>query len=360
MLSSRSALPALALLGLIACGSSDGGGNGSGSDDAGQRIDASSPVQDDAGSPAEVVRFVAMGDTGTASETQYAIGEAVAEVCETRGCDFVLLLGDNFYDSGVDSVDDPLWESHFEMPYAGISNDIPFYPVLGNHDYGGTLGGELLPVEQGGLGNEFEKGPLEVEYTDYSDKWTMPATFYTLRVGNVGIIMLDTNSIMWDDTSNGDQEAWYPTALEEVAGADWVLAAGHHPYLSNGTHGNAGSYESIEVADVPIPNPVPLLNGNNIKSFFDDYVCGTIDLYLNGHDHNRQWIDEPEALCGAPMITSGAGAKVRELGAGGNNALFEDASEAGFAYVVVDGPDLTLQFMDAELNIDFEQTISLP
>src|SRR5690606_2357745 len=211
-----------------------------------------------------------------------------------------------------------------------------------------------------GLGNEFDKGPLEVEYTDYSDKWTMPATFYTMRISNVGFIMLDTNSILWDDISNGDQEAWYATALAEVEGADWVIGAGHHPYLSNGTHGNAGSYESIEVADIIVPNPLPILNGDNVKDFFDDYVCGTVDVYFNGHDHNSQWIDEPDALCGAPMITSGAGAKVKELGVGGNHALYEDANEAGFAYVVIDGSDMTLQFLDADLNVDFEQTISLP
>jgi hypothetical protein len=282
------------------------------------------------------------------------VGDAVAELCATRGCDFALLLGDNIYDSGVDSVTDTQWIEKFEAPYESVSPSVPFYAVLGNHDYGGDLFG----IKTGGMGNEFDKGPIEVEYSDYSDRWKMPATFYTLKVGNVGFIMLDTNSLMWNDTQNGDQEAWYPQAVAELSDMDWVIAVGHHPYLSNGTHGNAGAYESIEVADIEIDNPVPLLNGDNIKAFFDDFVCGTIDMYVSGHDHNRQWIDEPNALCGAPLIVSGAGAKTKSMPGHGNTTLFEDADKAGFAYVVIEGNDLTLQFIDQNGTVDFEQALS--
>lgn len=348
------------LLGLVlaasACGD-DGSPAGGGEDAAiGGNIDASTTPRPDAGRAVDdEVRFIAMGDTGTGSDSQHAIGSAIATLCAEKGCDMVLLLGDNFYDSGVNSVTDPLWESYFEEPYADVPADVPFYAVLGNHDYGGQL---LGVGDLGGMGNEFHKGPIEVEYTDYSDKWNMPATFYTLRFANVGFMMLDTNSIMWDDTTNGDQEAWYAAARAELNDADWVLGAGHHPYLSNGRHGNAGSYESIEVADVAVPNPIPLLNGGDVKDFFDTHVCGTIDMYFSGHDHNLQWVDEPDALCGAPMIVSGAGAKTTDLELLQNNTLYAEASKEGFVYVVVKGKDLTLQFLDADLNVNFEQTIS--
>jgi hypothetical protein len=122
--------------------------------------------------------------------------------------------------------------------------DLPFYAVLGNHDYGGSVAG----VELGGVGNEFVKGPVEVAYTGHSDKWIMPSTFYTMVQKNVGFIMLDTNSIIWNNTENGDQQAWYPTALMEVSAADWVIVAGHHPFRSNGSHGNAGNYEGVDVS----------------------------------------------------------------------------------------------------------------
>ena len=54
------------------------------------------------------------------------------------------LLGDNIYDSGVTSVTDPQWQTKFEIPYMGVN--LPFYVVLGNHDYGGN-----------GAGTEFDK-----------------------------------------------------------------------------------------------------------------------------------------------------------------------------------------------------------
>src|SRR5688572_25019386 len=50
------------------------------------------------------VRFVALGDAGEGNENQAAVGQMIATVCEERGCDFALYLGDNFYDTGVDSA----------------------------------------------------------------------------------------------------------------------------------------------------------------------------------------------------------------------------------------------------------------
>ena len=56
----------------------------------------------------------------------------MAKVCEASGCDLVLLLGDNFYPSGVLSVDDLQFKTKFEEVYGNIK--IPFFVVLGNHD----------------------------------------------------------------------------------------------------------------------------------------------------------------------------------------------------------------------------------
>lgn len=327
---------------------------GCGSDAAGGDDDGVGPGVADAGVPdaaPPAVRFVVMGDTGEGNDTQYKVGDAVAATCAAQGCDFVLLLGDNIYNSGVDSVDDPQWQTKFEEPYADI--DLPFYAVLGNHDYGGNLAG----IEQGGLGNEWDKGPLEVMYSDVSDKWIMPATYYTVTWDHVGFIMLDTNSILWGNTDYGDQRAWYPSALAEVADSDWVFAAGHHPYRSNGVHGNAGNYESIEVGNLAIPNPVPILNGGNVKSFMEDVVCGTVDIYFAAHDHDRQWLDENDMLCGAELIISGAGAKIREVGDNGNQVHWQDDTMAGFLWVEIVGDRLTGQFINENGTMEYERSI---
>ncbi len=342
-------------LGLAAgCGGnvSGGGDDDVGDDDSGGE-DAGGGLPPDA-APPRPVRFIAIGDTGEGNPEQYAVAAAMKTVCERAGgCDFAILLGDNIYDRGATTVDDPLFQTKFEQPYANLS--FPFYAVLGNHDYGGNL---LFDVP--GLGNEFDQGPVEVMYTAISDKWEMPATHYSMKHGNVGFIMLDTNSILWSNTQHGDQRAWYPSALADIAGTDWTFVAGHHPYRSNGSHGNAGNYDAPELAGVTIPNPLPVIGGGELKSWFDDVVCGTADVYFSGHDHTRQWLDENEALCGAEMIVTGAGAKVTALRDRGNAVHYQDDQEVGFMLVEVVGKRMTGQFYGPDGVMDMERTITKP
>jgi hypothetical protein len=159
--------------------------------------------------------------------------------------------------------------------------------VLGNHDYGG----ELLGINYGGLGNEFDRGLTEVAYTQHSQKWKMPATHYTLRFGPVGLVMLDTNSIMWGNQDHGDQAEWIGGAFEELADASWVLAAGHHPLQSNGNHGNAGSYG---LGDLDIPVPIDEINGDDVEDFMEEHVCGVADFYVMS-DPSWNTFDRAEA-----------------------------------------------------------------
>ncbi|NVB81315.1 MAG: hypothetical protein HOV81_23160 [Kofleriaceae bacterium] len=339
---------AAALLFAMACGNSSGGlggddgsGSGSGSDDAGV----------DAGTSA--VKFIAMGDTGKGNADQRRVAVAIRDLCAAKGCDFVLMLGDNIYDTGVTTTTDPAWQTKFEQPYNDI--DLPFYVALGNHDYGGKL-----VIDLPGIGNQFEQGQVEVDYTQISTKWNMPATHYTFTWGNVGFIILDTNSIVWDDKTYGDQAQWLPSALAQVSDKRWIFTAGHHPYRSNGTHGNAGAYDAPELGGVTLPNPLPITNGASMKSFFDDNVCGISQVYFSGHDHSRQWINEPSQLCGTEMIVSGAGASTTELKDRDNETYFQDATKVGFLYVTVDGDTFTGEFYDADGNVDYSRTFTRP
>jgi hypothetical protein len=341
----------LALCALAACNqgkdfADDGGGGGDDDGGGGQ-------LQPDAPPPPPPVRFVVIGDAGKGNADQRRVAMAIRDLCQQKGCDFVLMLGDNIYDAGVESVTDPQWQSKFEQPYSDV--DLPFYVALGNHDNGGNL-----IVDVAGIGNEFDKGKLEVDYTQVSTKWNMPATHYTFTWGNVGFIVLDTNAIVWDDTTYGDQEAWLPTATAAVADKRWIFTAGHHPYRSNGQHGNAGDYDAPELAGIPISNPLPIQNGDALKQFFDDNVCGISQVYFSGHDHSRQWLDEPTAMCGTQMIISGAGASTTSLQDRGNVAFYEDATKVGFMYVVVDGDTFTGEFRDGNGALDFTRTFSHP
>ncbi len=333
---------------------SDGGGNGGGDGSGGGGGGGGGDdMPADAAVTAQPVKFIVVGDTGKGNADQRRVAIAMRDLCAAKGCDFVVMLGDNIYDAGVTTTTDPQWQAKFEQPYMDV--DLPFYVALGNHDYGGKL-----IIDIAGIGNEFDKGKVEVDYTQVSTKWNMPATHYTFTYGDVGFIMLDTNSILWGDTTYGDQAAWLPGALADVAGKRWVFAAGHHPYLSNGAHGNAGSYDAPELGGITVPNPLPIQNGAALKSFFDDNICGISQVYFAGHDHTRQWIDEPTALCGTELIVSGAGSQVTPLQDRGNQTFYEDASEVGFMYVVVDGDTFTGEFYDGDGNLDFARTFTHP
>jgi tartrate-resistant acid phosphatase type 5 len=347
-------LGAILFVTLVLAGCANSGKDGAGSDyGSGSGSGGGDNVAPDAPAVEKPVKFIAVGDTGKGNADQRRVAIAMRDLCAAKGCDFVLMLGDNIYDAGVESTTDPQWQTKFEQPYMDVN--LPFYVALGNHDYGGKL---IFDV--GGLGNEFDKGKVEVDYTQVSMKWNMPATHYTFTFGNVGFIVLDTNSILWSDNTYGDQAQWLPSALAEVAGKRWIFTAGHHPYRSNGQHGNAGDYDAPELAGITIPNPLPIQNGDAVKSFFDDHVCGISQIYFAGHDHSRQWIDEPTALCGTEMIVSGAGASVTSIQNRGNKMFYEDASKVGFMYVVVDGDKLTGEFYDGNGAMDYSRTFMHP
>jgi hypothetical protein len=281
-----------------------------------------------------LVRFVALGDAGTGEDGQYAVAEAIGQVCEDRGCDFALYLGDNIYNTGVDSVSDPQFQDKFEAPYAAL--DFPFYATLGNHDYGG-----------GGLGNEPDRPDPQVAYTERSDKWTLPDRTYSVDQHHVRLMSLDTNAILWgaiwEETE--PQRAW----LEEALGTDhrWKIAFGHHPYISNGEHGTAGRYSGIE--------GLPIISGQEIKDFFDASVCGQVDLYFAGHDHDLQWL---ESTCGTHFIVSGAGAKTRSLGEGEQPTRFEVGDTLGFLWVEIADDTLTGVFFDSDGAVLYQDTIT--
>ena len=68
-----------------------------------------------------------------------------------------------------------------------------------------------------------------------------------LRLNKVLIFGLDTNALMLDTDFVGDptsQREWLDASLA-ASNFQWKKSFGHHPYLSNGQHGNAGNYEGI-------------------------------------------------------------------------------------------------------------------
>jgi acid phosphatase len=89
------------------------------------------------------LRVIAMGDWGTGRSSQQVVADAMAQRAREAGADFVLTLGDNFYSSGVDSVDDSQWEEKFSSIYADPALAIPWQVSVGNHDHKGSIEAQI-------------------------------------------------------------------------------------------------------------------------------------------------------------------------------------------------------------------------
>jgi tartrate-resistant acid phosphatase type 5 len=317
----------------------DGDGDSGDGDGDGESGDGDGEPGDGDGDPDVLLRFIAIGDAGEGNTGQYNVAAAIEAVCADKGgCEFVLYLGDNFYNDGVSSVTDDQFQTKFELPYADLT--MPFWIVMGNHDYGE-------------LSLAWEKLAYEVEYSNYSDKWTMPAKWYVVdEYPNVDFFAMDTTRLMWNHETNA-QRTWLNNAIA-ASNAPWKIALGHHPYYSNGAHGNAGNYEGL-----PWP---PQAAGTTVKSVMDESLCGKVDLYLAGHDHNRQW---PQGTCGnnqktTHFIVSGAGSKrtAFKYHGGGNAVYWEDDTQPGFLLLELTTTQLYTAFYDQYGVLEFERTIS--
>jgi tartrate-resistant acid phosphatase type 5 len=265
---------------------------------------------------AQDFNIIAVGDTGKGNEAQYQVGAQMAQTCKDIDCQFALLLGDNFYEVGVTSVDDPQFIDKFEKPYADFPT--PFYVALGNHDYG----------EQA---NDWKRGDYQVQYSQINPKWILPSHYYSFTKNDVLFIVLDTSRLFHNKDTKAQTEFVKQTIKNNTK--KWIVVVSHHPYISNGKHGNAGSYDGV---------PFPPYSGSVIKKLFEKEICPYVDLVVSGHEHSLQTLPGT-AKCPKPIfVVSGTGAKPSENLRDRNPFLFQKAV-LGFT---------TLKFTDSKIEIN--------
>jgi tartrate-resistant acid phosphatase type 5 len=327
--------------------SGDGDGDGDGD------IAGDGDGDNDAGQPHGAVRFLVLGDGGTGDAAQMKTAAAMKTVCAEKGCDFALYLGDNIYENGVDGIDDAQFMAKFETPFAEL--DFPFHVALGNHDYGGN-GTNLFS-----FATPAANVMAQLEYTGHSDKWDLPMPYYTFREGDVQFFVLDSNSVVMPEspdiplTNKGEplaplaeQKAWLDAQLAS-SDARWKIVMAHHPYISNGEHGNAGAYAASVLGFSEAP-------GTAYKGLIDDSVCGKAQVYFSGHDHDREWL---EPTCGTQFIVSGATAKLRDLPGHDSPSRWSDGAKNGFLWVEIEDGTMTGVFYDSDANVDYTDTVTL-
>jgi len=272
-----------------------------------------------AATPDEALTFLTIGDWGRNGDShQRDVAVQMGKTAEAVGSRFTVSVGDNIYDSGVASVDDPLWRTSFEEIYTAPALQRPWYSILGNHDYKGN------PQAQ-------------IDYSRKSNRWMMPGRYYVVegsRIGapHVDMFMIDTAPMISGyrnepeakrkhhvmDQDPAAQIAWLDAALAKSK-APWKIVFGHHPVHTGGEHGDA---QDLNV------HLKPLLEKHGVQA----YICG--------HDHDMQHIVRGNVH----YILTGCGSAVRpvEKVEGTRFAL----SRSGFSLYRVGPETMTLEFVD--------------
>jgi hypothetical protein len=233
-----------------------------------------------------------VGDWGGSSDskpttsTQLKVTAQMGKVAAAKSTQLVLLLGDNFYGSGISSkTAETRFQSTFENAFTADSlSNVPFYALAGNHDHKGDA-------------------TLQVDYhLKGSGRWNMPALNYvideTLPDGRtLRVVMFDSVVLVgqnYFDENDAQIEtppasyatasanwAWIESKLSE-SNADFLFTASHYPIHSGCSHGS-------------------VMRGTQHDDFMETYK---VNGHLAGHDHCMMHIEEN----GQQHVVSGAGA----------------------------------------------------
>jgi tartrate-resistant acid phosphatase type 5 len=216
------------------------------------------------------LNFIVMGDWGrNGDDHQKEVATQMGKTAKEASVDFIIATGDNFYPDGVASEFDPLWKYSFEDIYTAYSLHWDWYPVLGNHDYGGNP-------------------DAQVAYSKISRRWEMPARYYSKTFNLNGdttqqmlIAFIDTNPLVpYYYSGNGHnvhsqdstaQKIWLERLLANPStNIKWKLVVGHHPMYTGGGRTEGRDTRAMR---------------GSLQPLFEKYK---VDAYLTGHEHSLQ------------------------------------------------------------------------
>lgn len=235
-----------------------------------------------AAAAADDVHILSVGDWGSAALGGYHLknaqntAAAMQSYVKANTPRLVLNTGDNFYYCGIQNGSDPQINEDFVGLFGSIQ--LPWYSILGNHDYGFNPDAQLW-------------------LNQTIPNWVMDGRYYHRRAGLqplvLNVIALDTNPCVADyrgeDRAKWDpcgiqyptcepvpdvchfhenivqqnctaQLAWFRATLDSIdADNEWVFVLGHH--------------KANEI------------NVENFQALISD---PRVHLYLNGHTHNLE------------------------------------------------------------------------
>lgn len=198
---------------------------------------------------------------------QKNIAELMGVMAEEIGPECIIAAGDVHHFDGVQSVNDPLWMTNYELIYTHPELMIQWLPILGNHEYRGNTQAVL-------------------DYSAVSRRWNMPARYYTKVFEEDGttvrFVMIDTTPLMEkyrekrekypdaDLQDNAAQMQWLDSLLD-VSKEDWVIVVGHHPIYAETSKEESERLDMQRMVDTTLRKH-----------------SGKVAMYLCGHIHNFQ------------------------------------------------------------------------
>ena len=268
------------------------------------------------------LELFAVGDWGIDSPDRQKVADAMATYATAEPAhkpQDVLLLGDNFY-INLTGVDDPRIHQFFDLTYDAKKLDVPFYAVLGNHDYKG------------------DNASIEMKWASQGkSRFTLPSRWYRLELPAehpvVSVFMLDSDQPympngMWDQETQ-----WLKTELAKPH-APWVICCAHHDMFGNGSHGDNGVLQTTW------------------GPLFKEYH---VPFYICGHEHTLQHLEIP----GWPIsfVIAGGGGAARKPMLRDLRGPFSRAS-LGFAAMTFTPDVATISLIDGDDQVVHEFTRS--
>lgn len=278
----------------------------------------------------ESLAFLLVGDWGRhGKHHQGYVAEQMARTAQDVKSQFVVSVGDNFYENGVESVSDPQFQTSFEDVYTASSLQTPWNLILGNHDYRGNVQAQL-------------------DYSKQSQRWRMPARYYMDVVSlpdgaKAAFYYLDTSpfikryygSRVQVEGQNPQAQLNWLDARLAASKAEWNIVIGHHPIYT--AHAPEIGHEHDEPDLIACLNPV--LQKHNVP------------LYICGHDHVLQAVK----MDGISYVCTGAGSETYRPGATIRGGFLSGAH--GFMVVRLSGKQLAYSLVDETGTTLYAQSI---
>ena len=261
---------------------------------------------------------------------QKPIAELMGNMAETVDIECVIAAGDIHHFEGVRSVNDPLWMTNYELIYSHPELMIPWYAILGNHEYRGNT-------------------QAVIDYSKVSARWNVPSRYYTFAMENDGVtvrfVMVDTAPLLdkyredtekYPDACKQDMDkqlSWIDSLLT-TSKEDWVLVVGHHPIFAE-----TGKDDS-ERLDLQ----------KRLDSILRKHT--NVDMYLCGHIHNFQHIRKADSKIDYVVNTSGSlSRKVKPI----DGTRF-CSGDTGFSLICADKKELNLHMINKEGKVIYTVT----